>query len=292
MHAHLCANPMPSLAPSLLARVLDRLEVDTGASNIDLLRTVYAAWCRRVPFDNVCKLIALSEAADGPLPGIEPTAFFESWLRHGTGGTCWAGSTALLALLRALGFEAGRAVATMLVAPDLPPNHGTVHVRVEGEDYLVDSSILFGEPLHLDPVGVSVVGHPAWGVRGEVRDGLWYLRWRPLNQIEGMDCRHDRFEAAAQEYADFYEGTRGWSPFNYQLTIRGNREDAVIGASFGNAITLHGDGSATVVPVGDADRRRLLIEAFGLSEEIVARLPDDRPTPPPPGSKTAERLAQ
>ncbi len=283
---------MPGLAPSLLARVLDHLEVEAAAPTPEFLRTVYAAWCRRVPFDNVCKLIALSEAPDGPLPGIEPEAFFESWLRHGTGGTCWAGSTALLALLRALGFEAGRAVATMLVAPDLPPNHGTVRVRVEGGEYLVDSSILFGEPLHLDPAGVSGVDHPAWGVRAEVRDGLWHLRWRPLHQPEGMDCRHDCFEAAAQEYVDFYEGTRGWSPFNYQLTIRGNRERAVIGASFGNAITLHDDGRVTVKPVDDEGRRRRLIEDFGLSEEIVARLPADRPTPPPPGSKTAERLAQ
>ena len=113
---------MPELSPDLLARVLARLEVDAGAPSSELLHTIYAAWCRRVPFDNVCKLIALAEAPAGPLPGSDAPTFFESWLRYGTGGTCWAGSTALLALLRALGFEASRAVATMLVAPDLPPN--------------------------------------------------------------------------------------------------------------------------------------------------------------------------
>jgi N-hydroxyarylamine O-acetyltransferase len=46
-----------------------------------------------------------------------------------------------------------------------------------------------------------------------------------------------------------------------------------------------------VKEIDDTERRRMLIEDFGMSEEIVSRLPADRPTPPPPGSATAQAQA-
>ena len=57
--------------------------------------------------------------------------------------------------------------------------------------------------------------------------------------------------------------------------------------AFGQAVTLHADGRVTQRPVDDAERRRILIEAIGLSEAIVSQLPADSPTPPPPGSRLA-----
>ena len=41
------------------------------------------------------KLIHLRSGERGALPGDTPAEFFEAWLRHGTGGTCWAGNGAL-----------------------------------------------------------------------------------------------------------------------------------------------------------------------------------------------------
>jgi hypothetical protein len=57
--------------------------------------------------------------------------------------------------------------------------------------------------------------------------------------------------------------------------------------AFGSAATLHADGTATHARITDAERRRFLVERLGMSEEIVAQLPPDVPTPPPPGSRTA-----
>lgn len=125
-------------------------------------RALYGAWCLRVPFDNVQKLVHLQNDTPAPLLGTEAEDFLEAWLQHGTGGTCWAGSTALLDRLTALGFEAERGIATMLVAPGLPPNHGTVRVQIANQHYLVDSSILFGEPLLLNEAGETRIPHPAW----------------------------------------------------------------------------------------------------------------------------------
>ena len=139
------------LSLNLLERVLTRLGLSNRpAPTLDGLRTLYAAWCRNVPFDNVRKLIHVHHHDSGPLPGDDATDFFEAWLAYGTGGTCWAGNGALYTLLLSLGFHASRGIGTMLVAPHIPPNHGTVLVTYDDTRYVVDASILHSEPLRLD----------------------------------------------------------------------------------------------------------------------------------------------
>ena len=56
--------------------------------------------------DAVCARLGVTSAA--PLPGTHAIDFFEQWLDHGTGGTCWSSSNALYMLLTALGFTARR----------------------------------------------------------------------------------------------------------------------------------------------------------------------------------------
>lgn len=82
--------------------------------------------------------------------------------------------------------------------------------------------------------------------------------------------------------AIFHRGRPG-----YLLNARINRGDEVVGLAFGQAVTLHADGSVSQRPVDDSERRRIQIEEVGLSEEIVSQLPADIPTPPPPGSRSA-----
>lgn len=133
------------------------------------------------------KLIHLHNHDPRPLPGDDASEFFAAWLTYGTGGTCWAGNGALHALLVSLGFAAQRGVGTMLVAPHLPPNHGTVLVSCDGALYVTDASILHSAPLRLDVHTATGVAHPAWGVHCQRRDGHWYIRWRPMHALEGLD---------------------------------------------------------------------------------------------------------
>ncbi len=44
-------------------------------------------------------------------------------------------------------------------------------------------------------------------------------------------------------------------------------------------------------PLGRDGRLRVLVDELGMKEEIVHRLPLDTPTPPPPGSRTAQAAA-
>jgi hypothetical protein len=108
-----------------------------------------------------------------------------------------------------------------------------------------------------------------------------------LHKVDGLECRLEAFGLSGGDYQERYEQTRGWSPFNFELYARLNKNDRVIGIAFGKAIVLPSDGSAQSRPISGAERQQLLIEEIGLSEEIVSQLPADQPTPPPPGSKSA-----
>jgi arylamine N-acetyltransferase len=282
-------SPDGLLALDLRERVLEKLGFNTiPDATLECLHSIYGAWCQRVPFDNVRKVIHVQGGNAGPLPGNTPQDYFEAWLKYGTGGTCWSGAGSLCSLLVSIGFVAERGIGTMLVVPDVPPNHGTVLVTLGQDRYLVDCSMLFGEPLRLDEQSGTCIAHPAWSVRCSRRDGKWFVAWRPLHKVEGFECRIERFGATHPEYQNCYEQTRGWSPFNYEVTARSNREDRVIGVAFGKSVSLDNDGTVRQAPVSKSERNRILVDDIGISEEIVARLPDDKPTPPPPWSRTAQ----
>ena len=236
-----------------------------------------------MPFDNVRKLIHVRGGDPGPLPGDTTEDFFEAWLAHGCGGTCWAGNGALQALLATLGFAAERAVATMMVAPDLPPNHGSVLVTLDGERWVVDASILHGEPLPMRASRTSEIRHPAWGVTGHWVDGQFRIRWRNfLTGGEPLDCAFNEVGASGADFTRRHEMTRGWSPFNFAVCLNLLRGERRIGAAMGKLASFDEAGAIHERPVDLAERRRFLIEDVGMSEELVVQLPDDVPFQPPP----------
>ena len=70
-----------ALAPALLERVLSKLGLSEPPSpTLEGLRTLYPAWCRKVPFDNIRQLIHRRSHDPSPMPGGDATEFFEAWL--------------------------------------------------------------------------------------------------------------------------------------------------------------------------------------------------------------------
>jgi N-hydroxyarylamine O-acetyltransferase len=259
----------------LVNRVLEKLEVDVPAPDLGGLCLLYSAWCQSVPFDNVLKLIYVAEGRTGPFPGATAEGFFRSWLGHGVGGTCWAGNGALHDLLESLGFEVTRAIATGLPSPHTPgPNHGSVIVTLEGERWIVDASILSGEPIRIaspeERLGVGPLPRFFW------LDGQPAVLWRSLGAPEGFPCRIDRVGALREEWDALYERTRGGSFFNYQLNARIMRGPKSIGASGGRRFSFDDDGSLTSSPLDRDGRIRFLVDELGVAEEIAAQVPDDR----------------
>lgn len=281
------------LSPALVERVLEGLGFSAVPPvNLEGLSALYGAWCRKVPFDNLRKRIHLDSGSSAVFPGDSAEDFFDAWLRYRTGGTCWAGNGALCTLLAALGFPARRGVATMLARPDVPPNHGTVIVEFDGRLFIVDASMLHSEPLRLDPAAPTAIGHPAWGVNAERRDGQWHIRWRPLNLPSGMDCRIETFGATRAEFSERHEATRAWGGFNFEIHARLIRGEALLGTCNGKRVELDAHGAVLERKVDRDEQKRVLVDELGYPQALVDRLPPDTPTPPPPGSRTAQAAAR
>ncbi len=266
------------MKPVVVAAVLERFGIAPPSRDLAGLCAVYAAWCRSVSFDNVLKMIHVAEERPGSLPGSTAEGFFEDWLACGAGGTCWAGNGALHGLLEALGFDAQRAIATMMPSRLPAPNHGSVVVSVEGEQWITDASILTGAPIRIpapgEPAGCTSLPRFEW------LDGKPAVIWRTLRDPEGFPCRIERIGADHAEWDAFHRKTGAWSPFNFELSARVMRGTATIGVSPGQRFTIEADGSITTSPQDHAARQRFLIEELGIAEHTAHRLPDDRPVPP------------
>lgn len=250
----------------LVERVLVRLGFANRPSpDFEGLTAVYRAWCQRVPFDNTRKMIALRAGAAGTLPGAHADEFLEHWLAHGTGGTCWPTSNALCSVLQAAGFEARRVIASMR---DLGvPNHASVKVRIDGRDWLADSSMLLNVPL---PLGADrfVRNDPIWPADVEVRDGTHLVWWRSPPGPDPLPCRLLLDPAPFREYLDGYERSRQRSPFNQRLYARRNRPDALVVLIGCTRHVLTADGLASQ-DLNASGIRRSLRDDIGLSAPMI-----------------------
>jgi len=188
----------------------------------------------------------------------------------------------LHSLLASLDFASTRGLATMLVGPDAPPNHGTVVVSCDERRYIVDASILHGEPLELGRDEPACAPQQAWSAHLTNHDGQLLIHWRALHNPDGVDCRIERTDVAAALYLELYERSRSRGPFNQQLCGRRNRGNSVIGTAFGQRTSFEADGTVHRRALPAAQRLAFLVEELGISEEYAAMVPPDAPAPPPP----------
>src|SRR6185295_5726910 len=114
--------------------------------------------------------------------------------------------------------------------------------------------------------------------------------WRPLHRWNEIDCRVDYYPSTQSDFDERHEKTRSWSPFNYELNMRRIKDSSVIGTAEGVRAELGDSDVLRTQFNSEAERTAFLIEEMLLSEEHVSMIPADRPTPPPPGSRTAQKL--
>ena len=178
-------------------------------------------------------------------------------------------------MLVSLGFGATRGMGTMHAAPEAPPTHGTVLVTCDETWYVVDASILHSAPLPLHESAPTGVAHPVWGVHCTKRDGTWFIRWRPLHQPEGLDCRLQYLHVSRETFRERHEQSRAWSPFNYEVYARAIRGETMVGVAHGQRVAFDSAGGVSHTPLErgrpPAGLRRRAGDARG-----------DRP-PAPPG---------
>lgn len=262
---------MDDLDPALLESVLQRLGLDAVPSlDIDGLTDLYRRWCRRVPFDNTLKLIALHGGDEGPLPGMDAGLFFESWLRHGTGGTCWPSANALHSLASGCGFQSRLVAASM--ADSGVASHGTTLVSLDNGDWLIDSSMLTDEPLRLSPNSATGIDHDVFGTSAEPVPEGWLFAFSLPYAVDRMPCRTIAPSPVSHDFCvERYEISREMSPFNLNPSTRRNDADGVVSYGGGKRYRRTSAG----VEESDLSEGRVfdaLRNEFGMSEEIVSRL--------------------
>jgi N-hydroxyarylamine O-acetyltransferase len=255
--------------------VLDRMGLgERPAPDKDGLDTVYAAWCERVPFDNLIKRIHLAGGSTEPLPNGQAAAFWNLYLRHGTGGTCWPSSNALHALLVSLGFTTRRGSAAMYDDRTGPIHtHGTEIVTVDGFDYWVDSSMLTRVPLPLRRGADTQIPRDFERVRAEPIDDLWRIWWQDNIHDTPIGCLLLADDVDEAHYLARYEASRERSPFNDSVCVTRVTPTSRVTIAKGMRYERDTDGLQQR-ELGD-DRVKILVEEFGYSEEIVTKLPPD-----------------
>jgi N-hydroxyarylamine O-acetyltransferase len=266
------------LAPDTTDAVLDRLGFsDAPASDFDGLAAVYTAWCDHVSFDNVVKRIHLASGSAEPIPNGPPETFFASYLRHGSGGTCWPSSGALYALLTALGFDARRGSGAMRDDLSGPiHSHGTVIVRLDEREYWVDTSMLTRRVLPIERGKDATLDDPIHAARVEPVGDLWRVWWTHNFLDEMLGCLLLDDNVTGEHYLARYEWSRGQSPFNTALYATRSFEDRRVTLAYGHRFERRAEGVSSS-PLAGSERTRTLVEEFGYSEEIVAALPPDDP---------------
>ena len=270
----------------------------TGKPKLDLdgLSSVYRKWCETVPFDNAAKLVALRTSASGILPGIDANQFFTNFLEHGHGGTCWPSSNALYTLLFDLGFDAIRLAGSMRDTGIV--SHGSTKVRIEGADWLVDSSMLTTNPLPLRD-DLFMTNDPLWSVEVEHVDGTHVIWWDSMPAPEYIPCRLLMEDVPHAFYVERYEASRARSPFNERIYVRRNSADSVLVIT-GNRRLLKTAGGVETSILSAEDLEQRLFDEAGFSSKVIERLrdcgaiqasmiPADGPPPPPSGPRPSRR---
>jgi len=257
-----------SITNDLAERVLQRLGLDgRPAVDPDGLAALYRSWCRAVPFDNVRKLIALHGTAptDTPLPGLDATEFFEQWLAHGVGGTCWPSANALTALADACGFTARRVTASMYDRNE--PSHGTTIVTLDGAEWLIDSSMLTDRPLPLSTTEPTAIDDPVFASTAAPVPEGWLIGF-PQPDGSQLPCRTMSPDATPlASYAERYEVSRTWSPFNEHVHLRRNDGHRIVTISDGWKVVRTAGGHVDEELTGSA--MRVALSEMGLSDEIL-----------------------
>jgi arylamine N-acetyltransferase len=200
------------------------------------------------------------------MPGLSAADFFRNWLENGSGGTCWPSSNALFTLLYTLGFDARRVAGSMFDLPDI--NHGSVKVKIDGRDWLVDSGMLTNKPLPLTPE-LYVSDDPNVGVEIEYTGGDHIVWIEFLPHSEYVPCRLRVDPVDLNFYHERYEHfSRQFSPFNTKLYIRRGGPGGAVVIAGGNEFAKSPDGMS-VRALSPEELTAHLKANTGLSDSMV-----------------------
>ena len=274
----------PILPPDLVERVLAKFGfTDLPSQDLVGLNSLYAAYCSNIASDNLLKRIWIVGDRKAPMPGGEPNEFFQNWLKHGTGGTCFPINGGLFSLFQATGFATRRIAGSVdNGGDDLDGNHGSVLVTLGGTDYLADAQIASFQALPLVPGEQTSTGNGIHDIRAEPLDGKCDVYFYPGPRrdrpfVFRTEPRYDPVDHRyfLENYILSASSTRLRSRFNDVLFICRRTPQSILVVGGHNRMTIAADNTVTKIEISDSERTRILIEEFDISEEVAQALPPD-----------------
>lgn len=243
--------------------------------DLEHLRLVYAAWSSNVPFDNSHKLIELYQEKDSLT--LDTEIFFERWLEHNSGGTCWPTCYALYCLLVYLGFTARFVIGSMLIS-DYPigANHGTIIVDIGEQEYLVDSSMLAFEPLRIDNTEPTRTKPSIHQIFASPKDGFFEVEWntpRRKNHRIIFRSEPEYVNVNKSFFQQRYDISANIGVFNDELYISKRGKDWIKTIKGYEFTSMDQDRQLNVVSLSVDERVEVLINDFGLSSQVINQLP-------------------
>ena len=257
-----------TLAPEVAEKVLKRFAINLPLiPNEEGLTKLYRGWCRNIPFDNFWKRLKLNKQEFSDQDQINANQFFEIWLQHGLGGTCWTTANAMCELLKHLKFDVR--VITGSMGDMGAVNHGSLLVSFnDGKEYIVDTSILNEQPIKIDGVHIENPVHP---IQLYNESEAIKIIFEHCTKREPMPCAINKDIISREQIAEFYETSLENSLFNDCVYIRKN-EEGIIHSIVGTTYYTKSGNTLGKKKLNEEERKEVLVNIMGLSKEIVAHV--------------------
>ncbi|GGX19046.1 arylamine N-acetyltransferase [Aquimarina muelleri] len=257
-----------TLTPEVAGKVLERLAINLPlTSNEEGLTKLYRGWCRNIPFDNFWKRLKLTEEEFSDHDQIDANQFFEIWLQHGLGGTCWTTANAMCELLKYFKFDVRMITGSMGDMGEV--NHVSLLVSLnEGKEYIIDTSILNEQPIKIDGVHIENPVHPIQLIRNSETTKIIFEH---CTKREHMPCAINKNRISKEQIVEFYIASIHNSLFNDCVYIRKN-EEGIIHSIVGTTYYTKSKNALGKKELNEEERKQVLINIMGLSEEIVEHI--------------------
>jgi arylamine N-acetyltransferase len=246
-----------------IEEILEALDLPRAGPGLGYLRSVFARFNERVPFETASKIVRNAEVAKLRDKPRRPPVFWADHLARGTGGTCYARAAAFEALLAGLGFSC-RAVLGR-VESDF--DHAALLVAADGREWIADA----GFPL---PAILPCREGETESALGSLRVQATDRGWR-VDFLEGVPegprgLELFREEVSMEEFSRHWAATfRPGSKFLESVSLRIQRPGRVVSFALGE-IRVDDLHSRTRIPVS-APRAPVLQETFGVDAGLLER---------------------
>jgi arylamine N-acetyltransferase len=204
------------LAMDILPEFITHFVIGRDQSPRGVLNDVVAAFAR-LPYENITKIIRRAEAGTPEKARRYPEEVIQNHFEWGTGGTCFALTSALMHLVRSLGWEAEYILADRRYGQD---THCALLIWIGGTPHLLDPGFLIVDPI---PVSSSVqridTGFNRLILAPEGRDGRISLSTvRDNSKVYRLTYKILPVEAG--EFSKAWDASFDWEMMQYPLLTR------------------------------------------------------------------------